>query len=98
MFLFFFKELFEGFRGTLTKFGKLLKSNVENNDNASASNLKFSQNCGSVAKHLNYLLADYGPSLELHVAYSIQLYIHISCTVPRFFVLCIDGQFRDFPG
>lgn len=60
------------------KLGKLLKSNVENNDNAGASNVKFLQNCRSVTKPLNYLLADYGSFMELHIAYIIQLYLHIT--------------------
>lgn len=78
--------------------GKLLKSNVEKNDNARASNLKFSHNCGSVAKHLNYLLADYGPSLELHVAYSIQLYIHITAVYQDSLYSVLMGHLGIFQG
>lgn len=50
-------------------------------------------NCESVAKYLNYLLADYGPFVELHIAYITQLYIHITVQhyPPRIFVLYIYG-------
>lgn len=50
----------------------MLKSNVENNDNARASNM--AQNC----EILERLIADYGPSVELHITYITQLYIHIT--------------------
>lgn len=56
------------------------------------------QNFGSVGKYMHYLLADYGPSMKLHIACIIQVCINITAqgSLPGFTVLYIYTQFRDF--
>jgi hypothetical protein len=51
-------------------------------------------------KHLNYLLADYGPSTELHAVYIIWLYMHISVQgrLPRILYSILMGNLGIFQG